>query len=159
MWLAGSFDHSETNENVLQVLMIHSGFSPSSCSHCCVRFLKTRKQDCAPREGEVVTATSLAQQQLEQPTATGIKQIGLNLLRLNQRDSASPQSVAAPGFACLPHSGVSDHLRGSAAESWQPSRWRKQGHTAEGREAIQGLHRSNASQNLPQSCLPALITL
>lgn len=117
MWLAGSLDHSETNENVLQVLMIHSGFRPSSYAHCCVRFVKTRKQDYALREGEVVTATSLAQQQLEQPTATGIKQIGLNLLRLNHRRSGYPESVAAPEFACLPHSGVSVHLRCSAAES------------------------------------------
>ena len=67
--------------------MIHSGFSPSSYLHCCFRFLKTRKQDCKLREGEVVIATSCAQQQLEQLTVTGIKQIRLNLLRLNQRRS------------------------------------------------------------------------
>lgn len=84
-WLAGSLDHSKTNENVLQVQMIHSGFTPSSYFHCHFRFLQTRKQDCKLREGEAVIAPSHAQQQLEQLPV--IKQIWLNLWRLNQRRS------------------------------------------------------------------------
>lgn len=87
VWLAGSLDHSKTNENVLPFQMIHPGISPSSYFHCCFRFLKTRKQDCNLREGEVVIATSCAQQQLEQLMVTGIKQIWLNRRRLNQRRS------------------------------------------------------------------------